>query len=644
MTDKPAPPRRRRIRWPAILTGLVFALIAVCVIGSFVARQFLVRDTGDRPAVVEQVVTVEQGELVETVQINGALEPRERIRVSFPAGQRVAEVLVDEGDQVAAGAVLARLETRDLQLQVASRQAELDQAQQSLDKLVAGPTEAELAAARARTARARADLVAAAGEIRTIDIELARARLDTAQQNLADLEAGEATDAALSAEQQLRGAEEALTDSRTNLQRTRESASRAKTDAEQALERGVQELERVQRAYSDAFWDWDFVQRTGRHPRDKVPNAVGDLENRRLEQFEIEQFRRVFDDAEVALRNAETALQNLVEAAEQARRDEVRAIEAAERAVATAERNVSDAARAVDRARTRGQAAATLEARQAVAEAERAYRQLVDDPTRPAQLTQLEAALLEAIAAEELLRAGPDAVELAQARTALERARAELARAEADLDAATLRAPIAGTVTSLNLQAGALTAADNGVSIADLTGFLIRGQVTEQSVVRVAVGQEVSVSIDSVPGALFRGAVTRVSELPDKQASGNQGGFPGGPSGPLGGLYPVEILIAAEDERLRVGMATTANIEVLSLPDALIIPLQAVEYGEAGPTVRRVLSGPTDAPPGATPFEVVAVELGESSLDQVQVLSGLNAGDQVILPQLAPPDLAQPFR
>lgn len=644
MSETPTPRRRRRIRWPAILTGLVLFLIAACVIGAFAARGLLVGDTTTQPTILEQIVSVEQGALVETVQINGALEPRERIRVNFPAGQRVAEVLVEEGDLVPAGAILARLETRDLELEVSSRQAELDQAQQSLDKLAAGPTEAELAAARARTARARADLVADAGEIRAIDIELAQTRLETAQQALRDLESGEQTDAARSADQQLRSAEEALVSSETTLQRTRESASRAKTDAEQALERGVQELERVQRAYSDAFWDWDFVQRTGRHPREKVPNEAGNLVNRRLEEFEIEQFRRTFVDAEVTLRNTEIAVQNLVEAAEQARRDEIRAIEEAERAVDTAERAVAEAGRDAEQARTRGQAAANLEARQAVAEAERAYQQLVDDPTRPAQRAQLEATLLEALAAEELLRAGPDPVELAQARTALERARAELARAEADLDAATLRAPIAGTVTNLNLQVGALTAADEGVSIADLSGFLIRGQVTEQSVVRVNVGQSVQVSVDSVPGEQFTGEVTRVSELPDEQASNNQGSFPGGPSGPLGGLYPVEILIEAEDERLRVGMATTANIEVLSLADTLIIPLQAVEQGENGPTVRRVMPTATDAPPGATPFEVVSVELGERSLDQVQVLSGLEAGDQLIVPQLAPPDVGQPFR
>jgi HlyD family secretion protein len=620
---------------------LVLLLIGACVIGSFVARQQMVGDLRPEPLVIDQIVSVEQAELLDIVQINGVLEPRERTRATFPSGQRVAEVLVEEGDLVRAGDVLARLETRDLELQVASRQAELDQAQQSLNKLLAGPTEAELVAARARVARARADLAAEAGEVRAIDIELAQARLTNAQQSLRDLEQGEATNAVRDAERQVRSAQDALTDSRTALERARESASRAKTDAEQALERGVQELERLQRAYSDAFWDWDFVQRTGRHPRDKVPNAAGDLEHRLLEPFEVEQFRRTLADADIAVKNAEIALKNLVEAAEQARRDELRAIQEAERVVGNAERTLSEANRDLNQAQTRGQASASLEARTALAEAERAYQQLVDDPTRPAQRAQLEAALLEALAAEEKLRAGADAVELAQARTALERARAELARAEADLAEATLRAPLSGTVTSINVQVGTLTAADTGVSIADLSGFIIRGQVTEQSVVRVQVGQGVQISVDSVPDTMFRGELIRVSELPSEQSTTDSGGIGFGAGSPLGGLYPVEILLAANDSRLRVGMATTASIEVLALPETLIIPLQAVEQGPDGPTVRRVVAVAADpeASPGAVPFEVVPITLGASSQDRVQVLSGLQAGDQLLLPELAPPAL-----
>jgi multidrug efflux pump subunit AcrA (membrane-fusion protein) len=636
MTDTPAPKRRRRLRWRGLLSALLLILVVACVAGVFVARQMFVADQAPEGAVVTQVVPVERGELLETVQINGALEPADRARLSFPAGARVAEVLVEEGDRVSAGTVLARLETRDLELGVASSQAELDQAQHALDKLLGGPSEAELASAAAGVARARANLVAAGAEVRPIDIELAQARLAAARERLAALDAGEATEEQTVAERQLSGAEEALAESQVALERTRDSASRAKTDAQQAMERGAQAVEEAQRAYSDAYWDWDYVQSTGRHPRDKVATEDGRMVNRELEPFEAEQFRRALDDATVALRNAETDLKNLSEAYDQAREEEVLQLQAAERAVAGAERDMAAARRELEQAGTRDRSSARLTARQELAEAEKGLDELVNDPTRPAAEAELRAALLEAIAADEKLRGGPDPVELARARTALEQARAELAGAEADLDEATLRAPISGTVVDITLKPGTATSADDAISIADLSRFLIRGQVTEQSVAQVRAGQAARVRVDSLPDVELEGTLDRVAELPDEDAAAAAGGQFGPSGGALGGLYPVEITVAASDERLRVGMASTAEILILSIPDALIIPLQAVEQGPDGPAVRRAAGVP--GPDGVPPSELIPVELGQASGDRVQVLHGLSEGDQLLLPLMPPPD------
>ncbi|NTU80417.1 MAG: HlyD family efflux transporter periplasmic adaptor subunit [Chloroflexales bacterium] len=635
MTATPSP-RRRRIRWRRILTGLALLIGLGVVVGALIARQILVRPNLEGQAVEPIVVPVERGDLIDTVSVNGALEPRDEARVSFPEEARVREVLVERGDTVAAGAILARLETRDLELKVASVRAEVDQAQQALDKLAAGPSEADLAQAAARVARARADLVASGQEVRQIDIDVAKARLDTARQRLADLEAGTAPDDLSAAEKGLASAEEALEEARQNVEQTRDSASRAKTDAQQALEQGAQELERVQRAYSDAWWDWDYVQRTGRHPTEtEVVDESGRTVHRELSQREVEAFRRALADAETSLRNGEQSVKNLSEAYDQARENEVRQIEAAGRGVATAERNLADARRTYETARTKGVQATILEARKDLAEAEKSYKDLVDNPARPARQAELEAALLEAVAEERKLRAGPDPVEQARARTALEQARAALATAEANLDAAALKAPIAGTVVDITLKPGTLTTTSDAVRIADLRGFLIRGQVTEQDVARVRAGQMAQVSIDSVPGESFPGELTLVGALPvsqgdQSQAQSDQFGFGPG-SAPLGGLYPVEIAMQTDDERLRVGMATTASIEILAIKDVLLIPLQAVEYGEAGPFVRR--AGGEEAP----------VELGASSGDQVQVLKGLSEGDQIIVPTIPPMEGGPPM-
>ena len=600
MTAAPTP-RRRKLRWRPMLTRLALVIGLGVVAAALIARQTLVQPNLPDQAVTPVVVPVVRGDLIDRVPVNGALEPRDQARVSFPEGNRVRAVLVVRGDTVAAGAVLARLETRNLDLKVASARAELDQAQQALDTLAAGPTKAELAQAAAHVARARADMAALGQEVRPLDIEVAKAHLDTARQRLADLEAGTAPDDLSAAEQSLAAAEEALVAARQSVEQIRDSASRTKTDAQQSVEREIQNLAQVQRSYSDAWWDWDYVQRTGRHPTEIVVDANGLSAHRRLEPREIEAVRRTFIDAETSLHNAEQDLKNLSEVYDQARANEIRQIQTAERGVTTAERNLADARRSYDTARTKGVQAAILQARQDLATAEKSYKALVDNPERPARQAELEAAVFEAVAAEAKLRAGPDPVEQARAHTALEQARAALAVAEATLDAATLKAPIAGTVVELTLKPGTLTTANDAVRIADLSGFLIRGQVTEQDVARVRAGQPVQVRIDSVPDTSFPGELLLVSALPASQNDQSQtqmGSFGGSGAGPLGGLYPIEIGVRTDDQRLRVGMATTASIEILALRDVLSIPLQAVEDGADGPVVRR------------TTGEQVAVELG----------------------------------
>jgi len=180
------PKPKRQFRWRTV--GCL--LLALVMIGGSIAviiyRTMVVRPPDTTQQLQSIIVPVEQGDLIKTVQVNGTLEPVNQIAVSFPDGVRVVEVLKAEGEQVAANQILARLETRDLELKVTSAKARLEQAQQILTKLQAGPSPANLAQATARIARARADLASDQNAVRAIDIELAKSTLDLAREKLAD--------------------------------------------------------------------------------------------------------------------------------------------------------------------------------------------------------------------------------------------------------------------------------------------------------------------------------------------------------------------------------------------------------------------------------------------------------------------------
>ena len=80
------------------------------------------------------------------------------LNLAFQTSGTVTEVLVKEGDTVQAGQALARLDDRNLQLQVASARSGLESAQARLAQAQQGNAKAEdIAAAEAQLASAQAN-------------------------------------------------------------------------------------------------------------------------------------------------------------------------------------------------------------------------------------------------------------------------------------------------------------------------------------------------------------------------------------------------------------------------------------------------------------------------------------------------------
>lgn len=99
--------------------------------------------------------TVIRGDLVITASGSGTLVPASEIAVSFQSPGVVAEVLVEVGDTVEAGQVLARLDDVDAQDQVAQAEISLRQAELDLAELTEEVDPAALAAAEPACLRPR---------------------------------------------------------------------------------------------------------------------------------------------------------------------------------------------------------------------------------------------------------------------------------------------------------------------------------------------------------------------------------------------------------------------------------------------------------------------------------------------------------
>lgn len=152
--------------------------------------------------------------------------------VPFNAGERVAEVLVQEGDHVKRGQLLARLDPTRIEPQVARAEADVAAQQQVVNRLHAGSRPEEISQARANVLSARADSANASRQYDRLaelsrntagravsrqDLDSARAALDVAEARLAvsrkalDLQvAGPRKEDVAQAEAQLRSGEAQL--------------------------------------------------------------------------------------------------------------------------------------------------------------------------------------------------------------------------------------------------------------------------------------------------------------------------------------------------------------------------------------------------------------------------------------------------
>ena len=204
---------------------------------------------------------------------------------------------------------------------------------------------------------------------------------------------------------------------------------------------------------------------------------------------------------------------------------------------------------------------------------------------------------------------------------ALENARLSLQRAQDALENYTITAPISGTVIEKNVKAGDNVNNIESGSLAviyDLSYLKLEMNISELDLSKVTPGQRVDITADAIPGQVFTGVVDRVS------INGTTtNGFT---------TYPATILL--EDYGgLNPGMNVSADIVVEQVENALSIPAAAVQRGD---TVLVPLEGCL-SPDGATVIDPTRTEertvtLGGGDGEYVEITSGLNEGDAVLVP------------
>jgi macrolide-specific efflux system membrane fusion protein len=216
-----------------------------------------------------------------------------------------------------------------------------------------------------------------------------------------------------------------------------------------------------------------------------------------------------------------------------------------------------------------------------------------------------------------------DTLDNASGTSALRAARIGLYNAESQLSSATrtwedlvnqaafgtLKAPIDGIVTAVNIAAGLDAPSGDAITI-ESKDLQVTAEVVESDLAAVALGQEASVSISAVDASLT-GTVTAIA--PTATASSSNGSVVS---------YAVTVSLKDAPAVVHPGMTSDITITTASVTNVLTVPAAALR-GTTGSYTVLVMGD--DSQPTAVP-----VQVGLVTNTTAEIKSGLNAGEMVV--------------
>ena len=223
----------------------------------------------------------------------------------------------------------------------------------------------------------------------------------------------------------------------------------------------------------------------------------------------------------------------------------------------------------------------------------------------------------------------------------VEQAEAVLKQARDDLSKTTIYAPMSGTISDLNKEVGEIAIGsqfqeDVILIIADLSEMEAQVNVDENDIVSIALDQAAEIEVDALLDQVLDGVVYEIASSANVAGAG---------SSEQKTEFEIKISITDPPETLRPGMTASADVFTKTNESALSVPIQSV----AVRTVDQLMMEGEDREDAAERYtadregfvEVVfciedgkaiakQVETGIQSDDYIEILEGLEEGDEVV--------------
>ena len=202
---------------------------------------------------------------------------------------------------------------------------------------------------------------------------------------------------------------------------------------------------------------------------------------------------------------------------------------------------------------------------------------------------------------------------LQQYNLSLQSAEIALYKARQEIMKTVIIAPSDGTVVSVDLKKSYVLSAQDyssrtAVKLIDTQSLKFQGLVDEIDILKVKPGQKARITVDAVPDKVFTGTVKFISPFGTQSGSVIK--------------FAITIMMDPSDIQLPGGLSATADINVYSAKNALLVPVSVITTTPEGPMV-AVINEATGQ------VERRLITLGTQNFQFAEVLSGLKEGEKI---------------
>jgi RND family efflux transporter MFP subunit len=539
---------------------------------------------------------VTEGSISSSLNYSGDVRAVSQVTVLPKATGRIERLLVDVGSRVKRGDAIAELDSAALKVQVAQAKANLAATQAKDAGMRSGSRQEQIGQAKAamEAAQARASTVRKGATEN--DLQAAQSAVDSARSALASVKAGQervrigATQAEMAAAQaDVDAAKVAILAAQANL----DDVKAGPKDAEVwAAQNRVDNARTALYSANDVVQTWKGTSSDAEKMATGMPSTSAAVKNSEAAQSQLDAAVAALNllksrplptelqDAETKLRTAKTGYDRAAARLEQLQRG------------ATVQ-DQQQAQAAVDGAQA------------ALAGAEARLKQLKDGATEE-DVKAAEAAVTQAEQAYQLALNPYTGNDLAMSSAGVQQAQAAVDLAEIGLSEAVIVSPVDGVVSEKLQSVGALVSpATPIVTIISGDVEMVLG-VEEAQIGKVTEGQKAEITVAAYPGTAFPAKVSMISPAADPKTR----------------TFQVKVQPDENGGKLRQGMYAQVKIVAQERTKAVLVPKDAV-ITKAGQTSVFVVKDDV--------AQARQVKLGLATNGTVEVMSGLQAGEEVVV-------------